>query len=148
VNGLSNDQVGSSASPVDPLLDSLQDNGGSLPTQALFEDSPAVNAGDNASCAATDERGVSRPQGPACDIGAYEKGVCGDGFPEPEESCDDGNITDGDGCSATCSTESPGTTGGGATAGSTTGGETTGGSTSGSTSGEPSEDGGGCSLIP
>ena len=28
--------------------------------------------------------------------------VCGDGFLTPSEQCDDGNIVDGDGCSATC----------------------------------------------
>ncbi|MBK9124667.1 MAG: hypothetical protein IPM16_16325 [Chloroflexi bacterium] len=33
--------------------------------------SPAYNAGAN--CPGTDQRGVSRPQGDACDIGAYEK---------------------------------------------------------------------------
>src|SRR5262249_54041260 len=36
--------------------------------------SPAFNAGTNASCASTDQRGVSRPQGVNCDIGAYEVG--------------------------------------------------------------------------
>jgi cysteine-rich repeat protein len=28
--------------------------------------------------------------------------VCGDGFKDPDEQCDDGNTTSGDGCSATC----------------------------------------------
>ncbi len=41
----------------------------------LTAGSPAINAGDNASCAATDQRGVSRPQGGQCDIGAFEMGV-------------------------------------------------------------------------
>jgi len=31
--------------------------------------------------------------------------VCGDGEIEGSEQCDDGNTTDGDGCSATCQTE-------------------------------------------
>ncbi|GAB4438763.1 MAG: hypothetical protein OHK0015_32870 [Chloroflexi bacterium OHK40] len=34
--------------------------------------SPALNAGDNASCSATDQRDVPRPQGGRCDIGAFE----------------------------------------------------------------------------
>ena len=34
--------------------------------------SPAVEGGDTATCAASDQRGVTRPQGTACDIGAYE----------------------------------------------------------------------------
>ncbi len=32
-------------------------------------------------------------------------GVCGDGTPSPDEQCEDGNTTDGDGCSATCRVE-------------------------------------------
>jgi len=63
----------------DPQLGPLQNNGGAYNTMALATTSPAVNAGNpstpgsgGASCAATDERGVSRPQGSACDIGAFE----------------------------------------------------------------------------
>ncbi|MBX3000340.1 MAG: hypothetical protein KF893_17585 [Caldilineaceae bacterium] len=41
-------------------------------THALQADSPAIDAGNNANCPATDQRGVTRPQGLACDIGAYE----------------------------------------------------------------------------
>jgi len=33
-------------------------------------------------------------------------GVCGDGTLSPDEQCEDSNTTDGDGCSATCRTES------------------------------------------
>jgi len=32
-------------------------------------------------------------------------GVCGDGTLSPDEQCEDGNTSDGDGCSATCRTE-------------------------------------------
>lgn len=32
-------------------------------------------------------------------------GVCGDGFLDPDEECDDGNTRDGDGCRADCSVE-------------------------------------------
>ncbi len=32
-------------------------------------------------------------------------GICGDGFVDPGEGCDDGNNLDGDGCSATCQPE-------------------------------------------
>jgi hypothetical protein len=56
----------------DPGLGTLADNGGSTETQALSSGSPAIDAGDNSSCPSTDQRGVPRPQGPACDIGAYE----------------------------------------------------------------------------
>ncbi len=61
----------------------LQNNGGPNQTIALLPGSPAVDAipvGANGRCAAadgvtavvTDQRSVSRPQGSACDIGAFE----------------------------------------------------------------------------
>src|SRR5205085_2254341 len=53
-------------SGVDPLLAALADNGGPTDTRALPANSPAVDAG--AGCAATDQRGVGRPAGGACDI--------------------------------------------------------------------------------
>ncbi len=55
-----------------PLLDpeGLQDNGGPTKTVALQEGSPAIDAG--ATTLTTDQRGVSRPQGVADDIGAFE----------------------------------------------------------------------------
>lgn len=59
----------------DPLLSTLNDNGGSTRTIALLAGSPAIDAGDNATCAAIDQRGVSRPQGVACDIGAFESAL-------------------------------------------------------------------------
>ena len=56
----------------DPLLQPLANNGGFTQTMALGSGSPAINAGTNTGCPATDQRGVTRPQGAACDIGAYE----------------------------------------------------------------------------
>ncbi len=57
----------------------LQNNGGPTETIALLPTSPAVNAVPLSSCTAvdgtpisTDQRGIPRPQGSACDIGAYE----------------------------------------------------------------------------
>ncbi|HEV7731775.1 MAG TPA: right-handed parallel beta-helix repeat-containing protein [Candidatus Binatia bacterium] len=70
------DQIG-----VDPLLGPLGDNGGPTHTQALLAGSPALDKGDPAvpgsggtACEAVDQRGTSRPQGTACDIGAFEVG--------------------------------------------------------------------------
>ena len=60
---------------VNPMLKPLANNGGPTMTQGLPRSSPAVNAGGlpaNSSCPAADQRGESRPWGPACDIGAYE----------------------------------------------------------------------------
>jgi hypothetical protein len=56
----------------DAGLGPLADNGGYTLTHALLPGSPAIDAGDDGICPATDQRGVARPQGAACDIGAYE----------------------------------------------------------------------------
>jgi hypothetical protein len=58
-----------------PRLGPLSDNGGPTQTRALNPASPAINEVPprRAFCANTvDQRGVSRPQGPKCDIGAFE----------------------------------------------------------------------------
>jgi uncharacterized repeat protein (TIGR01451 family) len=61
----------------DPLLGALGNYGGRTPTFPLLLDSPAIDAGDAAICAAApvggvDQRGVTRPQGFGCDRGAFE----------------------------------------------------------------------------
>ena len=56
-----------------PRLAALASNGGPTQTLALLDGSPAINKIPPGACAvATDQRGVSRPQGPACDMGAFE----------------------------------------------------------------------------
>jgi CSLREA domain-containing protein len=60
-----------------PGLGPLASNGGPtqthalLPGSAAIDKAPAVGAG----CPATDQRGIVRPYGPACDSGAYEFNV-------------------------------------------------------------------------
>jgi VCBS repeat-containing protein len=79
----SNDLIGSGACGSsltgvvtgDPVLGPVQDNGGPTPTMALGAGSPAIDAGNDSLCPATDQRGVSRPQGAHCDIGAFELAV-------------------------------------------------------------------------
>ncbi|HEY7315511.1 MAG TPA: Ig-like domain-containing protein [Gemmataceae bacterium] len=56
----------------DPLLASLGNYGGSTDTLALLPGSPAIEAGTAVSGVTTDERGVSRPQGSAPDLGAFQ----------------------------------------------------------------------------
>ena len=56
----------------DPLLGALQDNGGPTLTRAIASTSPARDQGMNTGCPAYDQRGVIRPQGTQCDIGAVE----------------------------------------------------------------------------
>jgi hypothetical protein len=57
---------------INPLLGPLQSNGGPTQTMALLIGSPAIDAGESSGCPVTDQRGLGRPQGAACDIGAYE----------------------------------------------------------------------------
>ena len=54
------------------MLGPLANNGGPTFTQALLPGSPAINAGVAVPGVTTDQRGVSRPQGTAPDIGAFE----------------------------------------------------------------------------
>lgn len=64
-----------------PLLGALADNGGDTLTHALADSSPAMDAGNNAVCPATDQRNRVRPHdgdndGTAtCDLGAFESGA-------------------------------------------------------------------------
>ena len=53
-------------------LGPLQNNGGPTLTMALRFPSAAIDAGDDTSCPATDQRGLFRPGGLRCDIGATE----------------------------------------------------------------------------
>lgn len=65
----SNAGIGNIVGP--PLLEDLADNGGPTLTHMIASGSPAIDAGD---CAfETDQRGVPRPQGAGCDIGAVER---------------------------------------------------------------------------
>ncbi len=59
-------------SATDPHLLALADNGGPTQTMALGDGSGALDKIPASSCPAVDQRGVVRPQGAACDIGAFE----------------------------------------------------------------------------
>jgi hypothetical protein len=56
----------------DPKLAALANNGGPTFTMALQTGSAAINTAIESFCPPTDQRGVIRPQGPQCDIGAFE----------------------------------------------------------------------------
>jgi hypothetical protein len=56
---------------IDTRTSVLDDHGGPTPTYALLAGSPAIDAGAG-QCPATDQRGIARPQGGACDVGAFE----------------------------------------------------------------------------
>ena len=86
--GASGNQVGSAATPVNPRLGPLADNGGQTKTHALLPGSPAIDAGDDAlakdasnNTLTSDGRGAPSPRfadGPdadavqTVDIGAFE----------------------------------------------------------------------------
>ena len=57
------------------------------PTVALLDGSPAIDGGNG--CAATDQRGVTRPDGSACDIGALEARRFGDPGRRPRRAATD-----------------------------------------------------------
>jgi len=66
------------ASLTPSTLGPLAGNGGATQTHALFPGSEAINAASdcqdlNGNTVSTDQRGVLRPQGGACDAGAYER---------------------------------------------------------------------------
>lgn len=87
---IATDQSGTAASPLEPGLDPLADNGGPTGTHALVTGSPAIDGGDPADCLGwdpeagadfpftTDQRSEPRPTdgdgdtGVVCDAGAFE----------------------------------------------------------------------------
>ncbi|MBX2997357.1 MAG: pullulanase-type alpha-1,6-glucosidase [Caldilineaceae bacterium] len=88
VDGVNGDQVGDSATPLDPLLGPLQNNGGptiasgaATYTHFPLSGSPALNRGDPSGCVdetgsplLNDQRDFVRPDsiGARCDVGAVE----------------------------------------------------------------------------
>jgi predicted outer membrane repeat protein/parallel beta-helix repeat protein len=56
----------------DPALGALGNYGGFTQTIPLQMGSSAIDTGNDSTCAAADQRGIPRPQGAHCDIGAYE----------------------------------------------------------------------------
>ncbi|RYD14701.1 MAG: hypothetical protein EOP90_12180 [Lysobacteraceae bacterium] len=70
------DAVGFAASDLaagtDPQLAALAGNGGATQTHAFATTSPALDAWATGCVQPADQRGFARPQGDACDIGAFE----------------------------------------------------------------------------
>jgi hypothetical protein len=109
------DQAGTSGSPIDARPGPLADNGGPTLTHALCSGvgqphasctgvSPALDGVGADACedldgdaVGADQRGFSRPQGPMCDVGAYET-TCGDGLLDGNEECDTGDLSDTTDC--------------------------------------------------
>ncbi|MCB1209949.1 MAG: choice-of-anchor D domain-containing protein, partial [Verrucomicrobiales bacterium] len=98
-DGSDGNQVGTSGSPIDPLLGTLADNGGPTLTLELLSGSPAIDAGDpafdpNAFVPPLNEdqrgTGFARVVNGSIDIGAFELGV----IPVPEIAVDATPATD------------------------------------------------------
>jgi CSLREA domain-containing protein len=70
------DETGDQIDVGDAVLGPLADHGGPTATHALLAASPAIDAGTCAdhdgNTVASDQRGVTRPQGTRCDVGAFE----------------------------------------------------------------------------
>jgi hypothetical protein len=71
-DGSCNFTAAGSLNNTDPKLGPFGNYGGPTPTIPLLSGSPAMDAGDAAACPGTDQRGISRPYGSGCDIGAFE----------------------------------------------------------------------------
>ena len=72
IGGLTSSLEGTSASPIDPMLGALADNGGPTQTLALLTGSPAIGQGAVFAAAnGIDQRGLSRPAS-GVDIGAFQ----------------------------------------------------------------------------
>ena len=86
-----NEDPATSRIDVDPKLGPLADNGGATLTHAVLDNfspaagsaSPATPGSGSGACETTDQRGVARPGGQRCDIGAYESPY----LPAPPLSC-------------------------------------------------------------
>jgi uncharacterized repeat protein (TIGR01451 family) len=80
--GCSISLISSDLQDIAPALGPLADNGGGTETHALLPGSPAIDTGTCGGAPVTDQRGVARPQGASCDIGAYEAQAC---FATPDD---------------------------------------------------------------
>jgi hypothetical protein len=72
VNGVNGNIVGTTGTPVNPVLGQLKLSGGQVATRALLATSPAIDAGNNSGAPFTDQRGFNRPVNIFTDIGAFE----------------------------------------------------------------------------
>jgi hypothetical protein len=70
-------------------LDPLAANGGPVETRALRAGSPALDSA-GADCPGADARGITRPQGAGCDVGAYEREATAPGAPPSGPGPDSG----------------------------------------------------------
>ncbi len=75
VNGVNGNKVGTTASPINPLLAPLGNYGGPTQTMPPLAGSPAIDAGIVIAGLTTDQRGYPRLSGAQVDIGAVEVNI-------------------------------------------------------------------------
>jgi hypothetical protein len=97
------DQVATVNNNINAMVGPLVDNGGPTLTHALEEGSPAIDAipVDANGCGTdfvTDQRGVERPQGEACDMGAFELNLIVNNDEDTPAANDGECTTDPGGC--------------------------------------------------
>lgn len=99
-----NSKIGTSGSPIVPLLGPLANNGGLTQTHALLPGSPAINSGNNPLNLLYDQRGAgyARVRNGAADIGAFEVQDClsdidFDGICDEDDACPQDRFNDADG---------------------------------------------------
>jgi hypothetical protein len=71
-NGVNHNRIGTTSAPIDPRLGALANNGGPTETMVPLPNSPAIETGVVVPGVSTDQRGITRPQGKAPEIGAVE----------------------------------------------------------------------------
>lgn len=71
------DDLAGGGADLDLTSTGAEDNGGPVPTVAIGPDSDARDLVPGVECIEADARGVQRPAGKACDVGAYEYATCG-----------------------------------------------------------------------
>jgi Bacterial Ig domain/Putative pectate lyase-like adhesive domain len=101
--GFTNTAQGDQQNAGDPGLGALADNGGPTQTRLPQPGSPLIDAIPTASCQAdgasgvtADQRGMTRPQGAACDIGAVDTQAPSNHPPVVHAAAPDTNGTEGD----------------------------------------------------
>ncbi len=83
-----------------------------FPGEVTCEDSPSLTDTVTAKLTYTTDDGAQNEASDSAsatvNVACEDEPYCGDGTLDADEECDDGNTTDGDGCSATCTTEENG----------------------------------------
>lgn len=85
--------LGSDQQNIDPKVGSLKNNGGETETYSITSESPAFDKGDCTGLTnPTDQRGITRPKGNACDIGSFESITTAKAFSFSTTSIDFGKV--------------------------------------------------------